>query len=406
MNTSTSEPVLARLALEDGTVFRGRAFGACRQPLSIPGEVVFNTAMCGYQEAITDPSYAGQILTMTATMMGNYGVGDEDVESARPQIAGFIVRELSRLHSNYRAGADLASWLEREGILAMEGVDTRALVRHLRTCGAMRGIISCDTSKTDAELVEMAKESPEMTGRNLALEVSPDEGFEWSGDLGSWQPFAAVESGIDRPYRVLALDCGAKRNIYRNLAARGCEVRVVPHQISAAEIRAMKPDGLFISNGPGDPAAVKETIATLREVAGEFPTFGICLGNQLLALALGAKTYKLKFGHRGANQPVRNLLTGRIEITSQNHGFCVDEESLRGVGCEMTHIHLNDRTLAGFRHLTKPIFAVQYHPEASPGPHDSSYLFDCFVEMMRTGLPVGAEAMGRYQSGQKLARMS
>lgn len=405
MSASTSESRPARLALEDGTVFYGRAFGACDQPLSIPGEVVFNTAMCGYQEAITDPSYAGQILTMTAPMMGNYGVGEEDVESARPQIAGFIVRELARRHSNYRANADLSTWLKNAGILALEGIDTRALVRHLRTHGAMRGVISCDASKSDAQLIALAKDSPEMTGQNLAMAVSPAAEFEWKGDLGDWRPFAPM-GDAGRSFRVLALDCGAKRNIYRNLTARGCVVKVVPHNVSAAQIRAARPDGLFISNGPGDPDAVKETIAALKEVAGEVPTFGICLGNQLLALALGAKTYKLKFGHRGANQPVRNLLTGRIEITSQNHGFCVDEESLRKAGCEMTHIHLNDRTLAGFRHCAKPIFAVQYHPEASPGPHDSSYLFDCFVEMMRTGKPVDAETMQRFQTGQKLARTS
>lgn len=405
MNEKPSDPRSARLALEDGTIFHGRAFGACEQPLSVSGEVVFNTAMCGYQEAITDPSYAGQILTMTAPMMGNYGVGDDDAESGRPQIAGFIVRELARLHSNHRASSDLSAWLRNAGVLAMEGIDTRALVRHLRTHGAMRGVISCDTAKSDADLVALAKESPEMTGQNLALAVSPEAAFDWEGDLGEWRPFAPFD-GESSSFRVLALDCGAKRNIYRNLAARGCTVKVVPHNVSAADIRAAKPDGLFISNGPGDPDAVKETIAALKEVAGEIPTFGICLGNQLLALALGAKTYKLKFGHRGANQPVRNLLTGRIEITSQNHGFCVDEESLRRAGCEMTHIHLNDKTLAGFRHLSKPLFAVQYHPEASPGPHDSSYLFDCFVEMMRTRKPVNAESMRRYQTGQKLVRTS
>lgn len=391
----------ARLVLEDGTVFHGRGFGACETPVSITGEVVFNTAMCGYQEAITDPSYLGQILTMTAPMMGNYGIVSEDVESARPRIAGFIIRELSRRYSNQRADRDLSSWLHEAGVPGLEGIDTRALVRHLRLHGAMRGVISSDESKSDAELVAMAKAGPEMAGLNLASAVSPRESSDWSEDLGAWRPFAEVMPP-DRPLRVLALDCGAKHNIYRNLAARGCEVKVVPHDWSAEEIRSARPDGLFVSNGPGDPDAVDVTIAALKEIAGEIPTFGICLGNQLLALALGARTYKLKFGHRGANQPVRNLLTGRVEITSQNHGFCVDEASLRQADCEMTHVHLNDGTLAGFRHRSRPLFAVQYHPEASPGPHDSSYLFDCFVWMMRTRKPIDAATMKRLQDDQRL----
>lgn len=402
MSAMSNARPIARLALEDGAVFTGDAFGACVEPLTSPGEVVFNTAMCGYQEAITDPSYAGQILTMTAPMMGNYGVGDEDIESARPQIAGLVIRELSRLRSNYRATEDLSQWLADHGILGIEGIDTRALVRRLRQQGAMRSVLTCDECPSDADLVDLARRGENMKGRNLARVVSPDESGVWREDLGVWGTGAAAESG-DQSLRVLAIDCGAKRNIYRNLTQRGCEVTFAPHDISADAIRQADPDGLFVSNGPGDPDAVGETIETLREVAGVIPTFGICLGHQLLALALGAETFKLKFGHRGANQPVRNLLTGRVEITSQNHGFCVQGETLTRCGGEITHIHLNDGTAAGFRHCSKPMFAVQYHPEASPGPHDSAYLFDCFVWMMRSKRPIDAQAMREAQIGQAAA---
>lgn len=387
--TAHPSTVTARLALADGTVLTGTAFGAVAVQAA-SGEVVFNTAMTGYQEALTDPSYAGQILVMTAPMIGNYGIAPDDVESAKPQVAGFVVRELSRVRSNYRATSDLGSWLASHGILAIEGIDTRALVRRLRTAGVMCGVISCDPAKSDDELIAQARALPGMAGRNLAAEVSPHEPFTWTESLGEWATTAGTSRDA-RPLRVVALDCGAKRNIYRHLAERGCEVRAFPHNISADEIRQLKPDGLFVSNGPGDPDAVSETIATLREVAGEIPTFGICLGHQLLALALGAKTFKLKYGHRGANQPVRNLLTGKVEITSQNHGFCVDADSLESIDCAATHVHLNDGTLAGFRHRTLPIFAVQHHPEASPGPHDAGYLFDWFVNMMRTGRPLASE---------------
>ncbi len=385
---------IVRLALEDGTVLRGRGFGS--RTGSAGGEVVFNTAMTGYQEALTDPSYAGQILVMTATQIGNYGVCEEDVESARPHVRGFVVRELSRVCSNHRASTDLSSWLAKHDVIAMEGLDTRALVRRLRTAGVMRGVISADESKTDAQLVEQARHISSMSGANLAAGVSPCGPGVWTETLGEWSPGGEAQSA--RPLKVVALDCGAKRNIYRNLADLGCEVTYLPHSATADEIRSHHPDGLFISNGPGDPAAVQTTIDTLREIAGEVPTFGICLGHQLLALALGAKTYKLKFGHRGANQPVRNLMTGRVEITSQNHGFCVEEESLRAAGGEPTHAHLNDGTLAGFRHREKPIFSVQYHPEASPGPHDSAYLFDAFVDMMQTRKPITSEQMRLAQS--------
>ncbi len=397
-------PQIARLALEDGTVFHGSGFGAISPSNMALGEVVFTTAMCGYQEALSDPSFSGQILVMTPTEIGNYGVNNDDVESATPQVAGFVIRELSARHSNYRATQDLSAWLAAHGVIGIYGIDTRALVRKLRTQGALRGVISGDAKVSDEQLVSKAKAIVSMAGQNLAAHVSPTSQGTWTENLGAWADAndtgssAEKKTGGAKKFKVAALDCGAKRNIYRHLAQRGCEVITLPHNASAADIRALKPDGLFISNGPGDPAAVAATVATLREIAGEIPTFGICLGHQLLALSLGASTWKLKFGHRGANQPVRNVLTGRVEITSQNHGFCVDEVSLRAAGGEPTHIHLNDGTLAGFRHTHKPIFCVQYHPEASPGPHESAYLFDCFIDIMQTRAPVTAQQMETHQS--------
>ena len=379
----------ARLALEDGSVFHGRGFGACASPTTSTGEVVFNTAMTGYQEAITDPSYAGQILTMTAPLIGNYGINPEDLESDRPHIAGFVIRERARRVSNHRATTDLHTWLAEHGIPAIEGIDTRALVRRLRIEGALRGVLTSDPTPSDADLIAQARAITPMSGQNLASEVSPAEACGFDEDLGDWGEIAPPAG--ERRFRVLAIDCGGKRNIYRHLVSRGCVVERLPASVTAEAIRARiadgSVDGLFISNGPGDPAAVAQTIETLRAVAGEVPTFGICLGHQLLALALGARTYKLKFGHRGANQPVRNLFTGRVEITSQNHGFCVDAEHLPE-GCEATHIHLNDGTLAGLTHRSRPILSVQHHPEASPGPHDAGYLFDWFIMMMTSGKPL------------------
>jgi carbamoyl-phosphate synthase small subunit len=387
-----------RLALADGSVFVGLGFGATSREKCGVGEVVFNTAMTGYQEALTDPSYTGQILTMTATQMGNYGIAVDDIESARPTVAGFVVRELTRIYSNQRAVEGLSAWLARHEIPGISGIDTRALVRRLRSGGSMNGVISSDSTMSDADLVRRARDAAAMAGLDLASAVSPRCASQWEESLGEWAPRGEVGMRVAaRTLTVVALDCGAKRNIYRNLRQRNCAVHALPHDANPEAIRALKPDGLFISNGPGDPAAVETTIRTLRAVAGEVPTFGICLGHQLLALAIGAKTYKLKFGHRGSNQPVRNLLSGRVEITSQNHGFCVEEESLRAAGGEPTHLHLNDGTIAGFRHTSKPVFSVQYHPEASPGPHDSDYLFDCFIEMMETRQPVSPESMGRAQ---------
>jgi carbamoyl-phosphate synthase small subunit len=389
---NTNPPVTpARLALADGSVFHGLGFGATGRGIVSTAEVVFNTAMCGYQESLTDPSYTGQILVATFPLIGNYGVNEEDVESKKVQVSGFVVRELAHRHSNYRATSDLSTYLARNNVLGLTGIDTRALTRRLRVAGVMSGVLTDRQDLSDADLVRMAREAPSMAGQNLVPAVGCASKQTWSETLGDWRPPSA--SGPTRRYRVLALDCGAKANILRHLSDRGCDVTIIPHDTPASEIEAKfkrgEADGLFISNGPGDPAAVDKTIATLRELltgpkAVNIPTFGICLGHQLLSLALGAKTYKLKFGHRGANQPVLNTTTGKVEITSQNHGFAVDVESLKKVNGEATHFNLNDMTLAGFRLRGRPVFAVQHHPEASPGPHDAGYLFDQFVEAMAT----------------------
>jgi carbamoyl-phosphate synthase small subunit len=411
----------ARLALADGSVFTGVAFGATGRGIVSVAEVVFNTAMSGYQEALTDPSYAGQILVMTAPLIGNTGVNPDDVESQKVQVSGFVVRELARRHSNFRASTDLSTYLSEQGILGIAELDTRAVTKRLRSTGVMSGVITdrAASDLSDADLVRMAREAPSMDGQNLVPLVGCTSSQTWTETLGEWSTQGTsvlrtdssplpgtsalrADSGVGQPhpvgserrptpFRVLALDCGAKHNILRNLTDRGCAVTVVPHDTPAAEIKRLytsgQVEGLFVSNGPGDPAAVERTIETLRDLIGPanpapIPTFGICLGHQLLALALGAKTYKLKFGHRGLNQPVLNSVRGRVEITSQNHGFAVDPETLKSVGGEPTHINLNDGTLAGFRMTDKPVFAVQHHPEASPGPHDAGYLFDAFVEAM------------------------
>ena len=392
------EKRICKLALEDGLVFTGAGFGATG---TTGGEVVFNTSMTGYQEVLTDPSYAGQIVTMTYPLIGNVGVNAADIEShdRRVQVRGFVVRELSPVVSNYRSEQDLDGYLAEAGILGLTGVDTRALTRHIRVAGAMNGVMSTEILD-DAELVRRAAALPSMTGSNLVTDVTPAAAYEW--DDGRMAQFAPVrEAGrYDRVFSVVAIDCGAKMNILRNLVDSGCRVTVVPADTSAEAILDRKPDGVFVSNGPGDPAAVTATIETLRALVDRVPIFGICLGHQILGLALGGETYKLKFGHRGANHPVRNEATGKIEITSQNHGFAVDADSLAGAGAAVTHINLNDQTVEGFSCAgsDRPIFSVQYHPEASPGPHDATYLFDCFVDMMKTGEAPTAEVMAFAQA--------
>lgn len=367
---------VAKLALEDGTVFTGRAFGA---PVETSGEVVFNTSMTGYQEVLTDPSYKGQIVTMTYPLIGNYGINDEDRESRIPQVEGFVVRELTRVPSNFRSHHSLEAYLAEHNIPGIEGIDTRALVRRLRVRGAMNGVLSA-TDLDDVSLVNKARSSPSIVGRDLAKTVMPPAPFSWKE--GFISPFASQElSAGPRRHRVVALDFGMKWNILRCLVQAGCDVTVVPGTTSAQKILELNPDGVFVSNGPGDPEPLTYAIDTLRQLIGKKPIFGICLGHQLLGLALGAKTFKLKFGHRGANQPVLNKLTNKVEITCQNHGFAVDPTTLPP-DVEATHINLNDGTLEGLRHKRYPIFSVQYHPEASAGPHDSTYLFDEFRKRM------------------------
>lgn len=384
----------AKLALEDGTVFTGRSFGADGE---VDGEVCFNTSMTGYQEILTDPSYRGQIVTMTYPEIGNYGVNDEDRESERPHLAGFVVREASRITSNFRAGGGLTEYLQRWNIVAIEGIDTRSLVRRTRTQGALRGVLST-TDLDDASLVAKAKASPGLVGRDLVREVMPSDVKAWDEGLSEWVvlgsdaaavrsrtefnsvPQGAASQNAVQPH-VVAIDYGMKWNIPRYLTTTGCRVTVVPGTFSADDVLALEPNGVFLSNGPGDPEPLDYAINTIRGVLGKTPVFGICLGHQLLSLACGAKTFKLKFGHRGANQPVMNLDSNRVEITSQNHGFAVEENSLPG-DLEVTHRNLNDGTIEGLRHKTLPAFCVQYHPEASAGPHDSDYLFARFREMM------------------------
>jgi len=375
----------ALLALEDGRAFPCRSFTG---PGEASGEVVFNTSMTGYQEVLTDPSYSGQMVTMTYPLVGNYGVNPEDVESARVQVAAFLVKEYQPFPSNFRSTQSLADYLSGQGVLGVEGLDTRALTRHIRNGGAMRAIIST-TDLNPESLTQRAKAIPSMEGLDLARDVTTERAYRWhDGQPQFLTADEALDAGIwrhrDARPAVVAIDFGLKYNIARRLAQVGFEVVVVPAATDAAVIMAMAPDGLFLSNGPGDPEPVTYGIETTRELLGRLPIFGICLGNQILGLALGGRTYKLKFGHRGANQPVKNLITGKVEITSQNHGFAVDMESLSADDVEVTHINLNDNTVEGIRHRRLPAFAVQYHPEASPGPHDAAYLFDQFKAMMKT----------------------
>lgn len=359
----------AKLVLADGRVFEGEAIGADRTTV---GEVVFTTGMTGYQEVISDPSYAGQLVTMTAPQMGNTGVNDEDIETQRPRIAGFIVHELSNTVSNWRSQRSLDDYLASHGIAGITGVDTRALTRHIRDKGAQNGAIGTEDEKT---LHDRALAAPNMSGLDLVEGVSTSSTYEWTENSGVWRP----DAKSDRSRHVVAIDYGVKLNILRSLVDTGSRVTVVPAKTSAADVLALKPDGIFLSNGPGDPAAVGYAVQTIRELLGKKPMFGICLGHQLLSLALGGSTYKLKFGHRGLNQPVKDLATGRIEITLQNHGFCVDVDSLQGKA-QTSHIHLNDGTNEGIEHPESGAFSVQYHPEAAAGPHDAKYLFDRFVD--------------------------
>jgi carbamoyl-phosphate synthase small subunit len=382
----------AILALADGRIFRGRAFGAIGESTA---EVVFNTAMTGYQEVLTDPSYKGQMVCMTYPEIGNVGINAEDAESARVYVEGFIVREYIAQPSNWRSEMALGEYLERAGVVGIEGIDTRALVRHIRTAGAQEAVISSVNFNVE-ELVAKAKAAPGLVGRDLVKEVTTASLYDWDvadWDLASGYRKQSKEEMRDAPL-VVAIDYGIKRNILRRLIATGFRVTVMPASVTAAEILALNPDGIFLSNGPGDPAAVPYAVDTVRGLLGNKPVFGICLGHQLLGLALGGRTYKLGFGHHGANHPVMDLRTRRVEITSQNHGFAVDADALAGKA-DLSHLNLNDKTVEGLRGLGAPFFSVQYHPEASPGPHDSNYLFTRFHRLVNKFPRYGNEALDR-----------
>jgi len=366
---------IAKLALEDGTIYTGTGFGVVGEAA---GEVVFNTSMTGYQEILTDPSYKGQIVTMTDPLIGNYGTTAEDAESITVQVSGFVVRELTKVPSNFRSHRSLETYLTASNVVGIEGIDTRALVRRLRVRGAMAGVLST-LDLDDATLVKKAHAHGSMAGRDLVREVVPDSSYTWNKGFGQFAEHVLKARPATK--RVVAIDYGLKWNILRSLTQVGLAVTVVPGTATAAEILAFDPDGIFLSNGPGDPAALDYAVATLTELIGKKPIFGICLGHQLLGRAFGASTFKLKFGHRGANQPVLNEQTGKVEITTQNHGFAVDPTTLPAA-VEMTHRNLNDQTCEGLRHKSLPIFGVQYHPEAAAGPHDSSYLFEQFRAML------------------------
>jgi carbamoyl-phosphate synthase small subunit len=385
----------AMLALADGRIFEGFAFGAIGETV---GEVVFNTAMSGYQEVLTDPSYKGQLVCMTYPEIGNVGVNEEDTESGRIYVEGFIVKDYWPRPSNWRAQMPLADYLRQAGVVGIEGIDTRALVRHIRTCGAQEAVIS-SVDLNPESLVRKAKASPGLVGRDLVREVTSQQAYDW--DLGEWE----LRAGYIRPNLkdaplVVAMDYGIKRNILRSLVSRGFRVRVLPATTTAADILAANPDGVFLSNGPADPAALPYASQAVRGVLGKKPVFGICLGHQILGLAIGGVTYKLNFGHHGANHPVKDLSSGRVEITSQNHGFAVDADSVAG-RAEISHLNLNDRTVEGLRGQGVPFFSVQYHPEASPGPHDSGYLFKRFRELIEVFPRYGAEALDRVLAAEK-----
>lgn len=369
----------AFLALEDGTVFEGSSFGASVQRT---GEVVFNTAITGYQEIFTDPSYCGQIVVLTNPQIGNYGANQSDCEAGVPYIEGLVVREISPVASNWRAEDRAEHFLAKHGIPVIADVDTRKLVRLLRERGAMRGIIAVGDHDPEA-LVRAARSAPTMTGQNLVSKVSTPNSYQWTSSIEPVSASDKLSEPNEAQFHVVAYDYGIKRNILRHLVQIGSRVTVVPSDTSAADTLALKPDGIFLSNGPGDPEPLELQSAEVKKMIGKVPIFGICLGHQILGLALGGKTYKLKFGHHGANHPVLNRRTNKVEITSQNHGFCVNPDSLRDSDVEITHLNLNDKTVEGFRHRSEPVFCVQYHPEAAPGPHDSHYLFQQFAEVMK-----------------------
>ena len=372
----------AYLALSDGKVFEGEHFGAEGE---VDAEIVFNTSMSGYQEVITDPSYCGQMVLMTYPLIGNYGINPQDFESDRPHLSGFIIKELSGVASNWRSIGKLEDFLKDHGVVGIQGIDTRALTRHIREKGAQQAVLSTITSDPE-ELIRKAQSSPGLEGRDLVKEVTCQSPYDW--EEGEWNIIngdTLLKSAIDKKYFVVAYDFGIKRNILRKLAGAGCRVRVVPASTPAEEVLSLNPDGVFLSNGPGDPEGVQYAIKNIKFLLGKLPIFGICLGHQLLNLALNGQTFKLRFGHHGGNQPVMDIPSGKVEITSQNHGFAVTQSSVED-SIDVTSINLNDQTIEGIHHKHWPVFSVQYHPEASPGPHDSSHLFQKFADLMKAGV--------------------